>query len=323
MGMPASVRTCVLRGVPCALLLLAAALPAAAQQFSIVRNFDHIRRSSDGRPLQNIYWVSLPLVPVIADGANTAAPSFNKCVGDPDGPAFGDGIINSDDVICAWWTARTNPATAGAFTLSRIFPEVCTPVGRSAFAFQGAIRFSGMTFPIEPGAGLQVLITAPAAATYSPRNRAVLAGDHDDAWPGRAITYAAGCAATAPRTDLIAVPYHAIYSSVDEILCGLEGVDWVDANADGKPDTCWDDRNGNGVRDAGEGATGIFDGRRLILVSRFDNTEAVNTTQTRMVTVALGRLFFIGQRFPLTVGEACVVQLSPGHQPTLFLPPHR
>lgn len=314
------------------LLALAAAMilasPAPAQQ-AWERDLDFVRRTWDNGPLQNIYGVSLPHLPTLPDAANTGTALSNKCVGDPDGPPAGDGIFNADDLICYWWTARSDRATAGTFTLQRPRTDRCAFEFRAATVALGEIRFAGTPYPIEPGMGLQVRITTLPGSPDSPRNRARFEGNHDPAFPGRVIaatpTCAPGqavdcCGRNVRRFDLVSVPYHSVFTSSFELLCGLDGVDWQDADADGLPDACWDDLDGDGQHDAGEPPTGLFDGRVAMSVGYHDNRETINAPVYHYVTFALGRMRFGGVRFDLRPGEAYLVDMSRTHSPTIFLP---
>ncbi len=149
---------------------------AAAQTYTVARSFDLVRRASDNAPLQNVYWVSLMLFPDIPDGADTSSPLPNKCVGDPDGPPAGDGVINSDDLICEWWSARQDPATAGTFSLTRLDGRTCTSVTRVATVALGGVRFTGLPFSVEQGEGFEVRISVRAGSPHSPRNPVTLSG---------------------------------------------------------------------------------------------------------------------------------------------------
>lgn len=305
------------------------AMPAAASNmgFKLERSFDLVRRSTDNRPLQNIYWVSRPLFDGIGDVANSAATETNKCVGDATGPAAGDGLFNVDDTICDMWAARTNIPTAGTFTMTYIKREECTPVSRTGTVALGQIRFTGLLYTLQADIGYQVLTTAPAGVT--PLNRAVIVGSHDPSFAGRAITAAptcpAGqttncCGANAARTDLINLPYHTMYTNSDEILCGLEGVDWTDVG--GRPDKCWDDTDADGRYDAGEPTTGVFDGRVGMTVSKFANDEITNGPIARTATIAVGALRFTGTRYDLVPGDAYLLNITKTHTATTWISPH-
>lgn len=307
-----------------------AALPCSAQQYRYTRNLDLVRRTADNRALQNVYWVTLPLVPIVADAADTGSPLSNKCVGDVDGPPAGDGVINADDLICAWWTARSDRNAAGAFTLYRVVTNRCTQDFRSASVIMGTPRFLGTPFDLEEGIGYQVLVTVPTGSTASPRNSAVITGDYDRAYPGRTLTPTPDCgpgqvtnccAPAATRLDLVSTPPDTLYRTAYEILCGLAGVDWMDGNGDGRPDTCWSDANANGRWDTGELTTGIFDGRVAASVSYFDNSEAINAPSSCTATIQLGGLRFTGTNYPLRPGDAYLITLSKTHTTTVYLPP--
>ncbi len=315
------------RLVALAFLACCVAWPAAALR----RDLDLVRRASDGQPLQNIYWVSLPLIHDVPDGANTAAPELNKCVSDTTGPSVADGILNSDDLICDWWLARADPATAGSFMVTWRDPSRCLSLFRIGTVVLGRILFVGTPFVLEPGVGYEVQVTVRPGATYSPRNEATLNGTDDPAFAGIAIAYTptctAGqaancCPATAPRTYLLGVSQSVMYRTSYEMLCGLEGVDWVDGNRDGRPDTCFDDANSNGVFDAGDAMTGLYDGATAMTVLRFFNTEPINGPVAHTATLSLGSFRFHGTPFNLVPGEALLVHLSRGYRGTTFLPPH-
>lgn len=310
----------------------AGSIPAEASNmgFKLERSLDLVRRSAaPNAPLQNVYWVSQPLFNGLGDVADTLFSGTNKCV-ETGGATAGDGIVNIDDMICDMWTARSTPAQAGTFTASYINRDTCTPVSRIATVQLGAIRFTGTAFPLQAEIGYQVLVTVPSGATYSPQNRAVIVGSHDPSFAGRQIVAAPTCptgtpnccGAAAPRLDLINLPYHTMFQNSDEILCGLEGVDWTDGNADGRPDRCWNDTNGDGRFDTGETTTGVFDGRVAMTVSYFDNTEAVNAPVSRTATIQLNQLRFTGTKYNLVPGDAYLLTLSKTHTPTTWLSPH-
>lgn len=313
---------------------LAGSVPAEASNmgFKLERSLDLIRRTSDNRPLQNVYWISFPLFNGLADLADSQFSGGNKCI-ETGGATTPDGVINSDDAICDMWTARSNPATAGTFTFSYINRDTCTPTARNGTISLGQVRFTGVAFPLVPEIGYQALITVAAGATFSPQNRAVIVGSHDPSFAGRQIiaspTCPTGapncCGASAPRTDLINLPYHTMYQKADEILCGLEGVDWVDANGNGTPDLCWKENSSpaNTTFDAGvDTTTGVFDGRVAMSVAYFDNTEGTNAPVARNVTIALGQLRFTGTPYNLVPGDAYLLTLSKTHTPTTWLSPH-
>lgn len=314
----------------CFLLLPASSV--LAQEVDYTRIFETSLRA-DGRPVQGTYWVSVPFLPDIPDVANTAAPEVNKCVGDRSGPASPDGIINVDDLICHWWTDRlatTSSSNSSTFSVHVAVPEECYFVFRAAYIFLGTPRFSGSIISLDPTTGLQVLVTVGVGINSLARNEARVVGDNDDAWAGQVLAYAPTCvgdqrvdccSSTARRLDFIALPHDALVTTADEILCGLEGVDWSDMNGDGRPDTCWEDSDGDRAWDPGEAPTGIFDGRTTISVYDLHQVPGQYAQQVgRHVMHRLGRLFFLGVNFPVEPGDAYLVELQRGHQPTLWRP---
>jgi hypothetical protein len=313
-------------------LLVGAVVPAEAQQFSVRRSLDH-RRSGNGQPLQNKYWISLPLQPDLPDDCNFGATSLaSRCVGDPGGPVSGDGVIDSCDLLCAWWTARSNHATAGVMVVSRWQPETCEWQHVSgSWGFRDRMSVAGERFPVDPTVGYQAVVAVPVGARYDPINPIVLSGDPDPSWTGTRIFSSTTCGPMGRRGHLVVFPFDALYARAQEILCGLEGVDWVDERdvsgnpgPDGNPDTCWDDRDGDLRYDAGEPLTGVHDGMRGIGVSYWDNTTNMNGPVTRTVAPGFpaGRLSWNGPNLALVPGEAYYVSCSPG-QSSLYRPPTR
>lgn len=299
---------------------LAGSAPAEASNmgFKLERSFDLVRNTASGRPLQNIYWVSHPYFNGLGDVADGAATSLSKCVGDADGPASGDGTIDSYDAICDMWTARSNRTQAGAFSFSYFKSLECVPVSHNAsVGLGGRLSFAGTPFTLTPDIGYQVIIGVPPGATYSPQNRAVIVGSHDPAFTGHAIVAAPNCVPpnttnccgpTAGRLDMINLPYHTMYTRAYELLCGLEGVDWVDADANGRPDTC---------------TGGIYDGAHGIAVNYFNNTEAINAPVSASVAPGIGgRPNFAGTNYNLVPGDAYLVNIPALQTPTNFISPH-
>jgi hypothetical protein len=289
--------------------------PAEASNmgFKLERSLDLIR-DVNNRPHGNLYYVSFPLFNGLGDVANSAPTPNNKCVGDPTGPPAGDNVINADDAICDLWTSRQ-----GDMAFTYIDRDTCSKRSRTA-TNQGAIigiRFSGAyTDVLTRDVGYAVNIGSAGSTTLSPQNRAVIVGSHDPSYAGRQILFAPGCGPTANREDLLNLPYHTMYQFADEILCGLENVDWVDANGDGKPDTC--DPARGAIFD---GQTGQFHG---LSVTTFDNDA--NTFVSRVVTrnalLPPPGLVFTNTNFDLRPGDAYLLNLSRQHVPTTFLSPH-
>lgn len=255
---------------------------------------------------QNIYLLSFSLFNGLGDVGATTVPSGNHCVGDPGSAAAPDGVVDSFDALCDLWTDRT---INGSFAFNRFDRDTCQ--FQTTFGSKGpfGVTFGGVAFNLERDAGMW--ITVSSTAPTLPTNRAVVVGSHDPSYTGRTIRVPSpDCT---PRNDLMNLPYHTMYQRANEILCGLEGVDWVDADSNGNPDTC---------------TRGIFDGTHAISVGTFDNiadssvTTVDNQFSFRIVTIVFGRLSFSGPNFDLTPGDAYIASISPTHVPTTFLSPH-
>jgi hypothetical protein len=304
------------------------ARPAEASNagFKLERSFDLLREPGTGRPYLNLYSVSYPLYNGLGDVADPNHPGGNKCVGDIGGPTRGDGFIDATDAICDHWTSRE-----GSFVLEKFDRDTCSYRARTATLSPiGGIQFTGTFTYRTPGGdpgnlltnatgreiGYFVLVSS-SSPTVSPRNPAVLVGSHDPSFTGRAILAAplAACARTTPRFDIQNLPYHSMYARADEILCGLEGVDWVDAVPPlGDPDTC-----PNGTLPAHRGVP--FDGAHVLSVQ---TNEASRGWVSRTVAInpITRTVAFTGTNFALHLGEAYMLLINADHAPTTFLAPH-
>lgn len=271
--------------------------------FKLERSFAVVREdpSSPATSFQNLYLLSFPLLNGLPDVGTSSAPG-DKCAAGP------DGIVDSTDAICDLFTDRTT--LGNSFAISRFNRDACLfESHRSTLGFIGP-AWGGLPFPLERDAGLW--ITVNGTSVPPAQNRAVIVGSHDPSYTGRQIRQPMpDCI---PRLDIINLPYHTMYQKADEILCGLEGVDWVDANSDGNPDTC---------------TRGISDGVRAGAVGTFDNVNddstltGDNAFAFRIVTYPFSGLpRFAGPNFNLIPGEAYIVSISPNHVTTTFLPPH-
>ncbi len=99
------------------------------------------------------------------------------------------------------------------------------------------------------------------------------------------------------------LPYHTMYRTANEILCGLEGVDWVD-DGTGAPDQC---------------TAGLFDPVSGVSVT----TQAFSGSFVgRSAFDAGGIVRFIGTNFDLTPGDAYLFNMNTGYADRLWLPPH-
>jgi len=335
-----------------------AGAPAQASNmgFKLERDVD-FKRNASGVALQNIYWVSVPLFSGVGDVANSLAidpgtnqPYKNKCVGETGGPTTGDGWESIDDYICDWWTARiTSPgALAGTFSLTYFNRNDCIPKTRNAVFRLGVPNFSGDLFPADDGdgdpsnntdvwtdIGLQVNLAA-TGATDTPRNRVIIVGSHDPGFPGHPISATPDCANTggalpccnarAAQVDLIGVPYHTMFRSAVELLCGLEGTDWTDDGMDqgGKPAGTAGDARPDSIDECD---TAAWDQTNALAVSMWFNDITTNGPKTCSVSKVLGRISWSAcpnsQNFSLVPGEAYQYNILRTHVgTTTFLSPH-
>jgi hypothetical protein len=320
--------------------LAGAAAQASNMGFKLERDFDVRRNTGTNRVLGNIYFVSFPYFNGLGDLADNSAirSPASYCIGDPSGPTAGDGRITSDDAMCDWWTARTLGAAGGTFSLSFYDTNTCSIVSRQARFVLSSPQFSGTLFPatgdLRTDIGYQVnvgLASNHPVGSPDPRNRAVIVGSHDPSFTGHAITYTPTCGAGGPpccnssraaRLDLFAVPYHTMFSRSVEILCGLQGVDWPDANNDFVPDD---------LADASACDNGIFDTRHTIAVSAYRNDDPatggtagyVQQTARWLTVPAPGRVQLApATPFDLIPGDAYQAAIDALHTPTNFLSPH-
>ena len=285
--------------------LTAGTAQASNMGFKLERSFTPVPN------FRNIYLVSYPLFNGLGDVANTGATERNKCVGDADGPATPDGTIDSYDAICDMYTDRSMSGSH-SFAVNRINRDTCQfQTSIASHTFTG-VAFGGAAFPLNTGdqrdQGFYVTVSATAPA--APINRAVIVGSHDPSYTGRQIRMPSpDCA---PRLDYLQVPYHTMYQAANELLCGLETVDWVDADSNGNPDTC---------------TRGIFDGTHAMAVQTFDNIPDSSGTDNQFVARIVTRSFtgalnFSGPNFPLTPGDSYIASIGLGHVTTTFLSPH-
>lgn len=319
-----------------------AAVPAQASNmgFKLERDVDY-KRNAALNPLQNIYWIAVPYFNGVGDLANTLAPESNKCVGETGGPLAADGWINVDDLECDWWQSRLTappPGTAaGTFSITWFNRADCIPKTRNATFRFGAPSFSGDIFPADDGdgdpsnntdlltdVGYQINLANPPGTAQL--NRVIVVGSHDPAFAGHSVASSAGCAASAPQRDLIAVPYHTMYRKAVEILCGLEGVDWIDdgmSEAGAAAGTAGDARPDH----VDECDTSIWDLTNAIAASMFFNDEVTNGPKTCTVSLRFGAISWTGcpdaQNYDLVPGEGYLLNIPTIHNgTTTFLSPH-
>ena len=287
----------------------------AACEESVTRTFT-VQRSVPADPSTrwlNIYLVSWPEIPNIPDIGNNGASGGPKgCVGEPGGPTAGDGIIDSVDAVCVIWT--TDPLrTNGALVLSRFDTGTCqfhgTQVSRATI---GGVAWGSLFFPIVPHEGYYLTISSreSVAPVFTP----TLRGWRDAGWRGDSVIAQLSCE---PSLRILQVPYDTLATTVDEILCGEEGIDWQDVNADGKPDTC---------------PNGLFDGTTPISIGSVDNDPTLAPTGNqlsdnafiyRSVLLTGLELSFLGPRIAVVPGDAFLLVLRDSQQPTSWIDPRR
>jgi hypothetical protein len=309
-------------------IYMAGSASASNMGFKLERDFDHLLNSATQRPLLNVYYVSLPNFNGMGDVADSSvAAGANPCVGDPGGPAAGDGEINSHDAVCDWWVARSNRLTAGSFQLITIDPSICT-----SFPVTGRFGVSGPTIqgtPFPPAGtdlwtdrGYQVNVGPSAPGNAPPRNRAVIVGSHDPSFAGQLLHFSTNCGTAAGRADFITVPYHTMYQEPVEILCGLRGLHWQDVDNNWRPD----DTSPAGC------AGGIFDGTITAQVIAAKNDDPSLGGVSGFVPQSARLSGFPPNQtvsivppdppFHLIPGESYRVPLLLGQTDKIFLSPH-
>lgn len=279
---------------------------ASNMGFKLERSFDLIRNATTGRPQQNIYWLSQPLFNGLGDVGVSDANGLNGCcVGFGTCAATGDGRIESIDAVCEYWTAKSDLPTAGAFQWTYYDRETCLKRSYTGAVAGGRMVFSGPSLALDREVGYQIVIGTNTAGTASPVNRAIVVGSHDPGFAGRTIRPGATCTQQIQQ-DLLNLPYHTMYRTSDEILCGLEGTDWT-PDVNGNPATC---------------PNGLFDGARSLQVEWFENNSGASLPRGRTVSFVGTRLLFNGAEFDLVPGEAYRLSLNAAQTPKTWLSPH-
>ena len=240
---------------------------------------------------RNLYFVSFPLFNGLGD------------VSDGAGCGAGDGVINANDALCDLATDRDMSAGGALMTMQKWDDQACSFVGRTILKVGANFSFvGGFTEDLTTAANREigyVINVNKNPADPDLENRAVIVGSHDPSWAGKMVSRT--CAFT-----MLNLPYHAMYRTANEVLCGLEVVDWVDADMNGTPDTC----------DAG-----LFDpvSNVSVTVQTFDNATGF---QGRTCFSVAGNLTCIGPNFDLTPGDAYVFSMNTGYMDRLWLPAH-
>ena len=262
--------------------LSAGTAEASNMGFKLERSFSFVTGA------QNLYLVSFPLFNGLGDVSNGM------------GCDTGDGVIDANDALCDLATDKDMSAGGALMTIQRLNEASCLFEGRTIlkvganFSFIGAF-LSELTSPENREVGFFINVNKNPADP-DPENRAVIVGSHDPSWAGKMVTRS--CAFT-----VLNLPYHTMYRSANEILCGLEGVDWTD-DGTGAPDMC-------------EG--GLYDPVSGLSVT---TQTFVGTFQGRSAFNAGGTVRFIGTNFDLTPGDAYIFNMPEGYQDRLWLAPH-
>jgi hypothetical protein len=112
----------------------------------------------------------------------------------------------------------------------------------------------------------------------------------------------------APVNEDLALPVAIKWRHSDELLCGIEGVDWVDADVDGEPDQC---------------TQGLFSraARGVWVIRGIHGSFAFTTARTAQLA-GLRSILFAGRRFPLEPGAATAVEWVQEGAPARLLRTH-
>lgn len=245
------------------------------------------------------YSVSWPEKPHWPDAAVTRPGA--QCVGEPGGPIVGDGLFHADDILCAYFSAGARAARAGQMEIQTYDHEVVRGYlirQASWSSFTSRIALSGNNFLLDPSKSYRIWVRGPAGASGT------LEGACDPTWAGDPLVD------LSPTLGLrhARMPFRTEHDTADEVLCGTEGVDWRDDDADGRPDTC---------------PGGIFDGATTIGVGKVvEGTSMASRQHVRRTVVlvpGLG-LDFLGDDFAIAPGQGIVIQVSSGHETTTWFP---
>lgn len=254
---------------------------------------------------QNFFYLSYPLwngLPDVADEGH--APFRSPCASLAVDGAFEftpDGVITLADVLCDTWTLIPTLTGSELASVQYIEPSDCSWVATilSIAPAWGVVLGGAMGVELETirDSGLLLQITQSRPGV----NRPVLVGSHDPSYAG----YEFADPATCPRT-ILSPHYHSLYQSSTEIFCGLEGVDWLDRDADGNPDTC-------------DG--GIWDGSTLFSLQHYRN-EPGDIGFRATVINAFGPSVFVVNPIALRPGHGYLLQVEPTSAPRTFIQPH-
>ena len=254
--------------------------------------------------LRNVYFVTAPFAEGIEDVANTT--NVDPCDTVDTGP---DGVVNADDLLCTLWGGGDLAEQRGAMSVVHYDGGACSYRARTGLKLPTGERlFIGGGFQYQPEFGYTVQVGRVTEDAPPPVNRVVLSGHCDPAFPGRLLV-PIGCQNGA---EVLHYPYNALYRTVDEILCGLEGVDWMPDPVTGNPDTC-----PNGLFMLGEDGAAVS----VVLYNNDPDAPSPNQYIGRSVVQVPGSLVFVGSNYELKAGEAYLAYLSVKHSPTFWDPP--
>lgn len=283
-------------------LVLALVLGAsvARADYSYVRNSDFVVG------FRNYYFLGFPDTIGLADVANSSAPWNDKCDLRAGG---GDGVINVDDAICTLWGSGAPVVRLGSFSIQRIDENTCRWEARTAeVAGPLGIVFQGPAFALDPRAGyvVQVACNEPAVPSWFP-NTGMLTGPCAPGFPSRVVS--SRC-----RNAILPIPDDTHYRKAAEVLCGREGVDWVDADSNGKPDAC-----PNGIFDPVLGGrTSVITCDNRVGRNEFPNTD--NASIVYQVELTGGNLVFSGSNFTLPHDETWPAEMGSGSAVWVTIP---
>jgi hypothetical protein len=263
---------------------------ASNMGFKLERSFSFITGA------QNLYFVSFPLFNGLGDVSDNTS-----CTGS-------DGIVNASDALCDLATSKDTSAGGGLMTMQKLDEGSCLLQGRTLLKVGANFQFvGGFTEELTTAGNREIgyiINVNKNAADPDLENRAVIVGSHDPSWAGKMVSR------TCPYS-ILNLPYHTMYRTANEVLCGLQGVDWNpsdpgDPGSD--PDAC----------DAGlfDPVSGVS-----VTVQTFVN-EVGGGFRGRTAFSVAGTPRFVGNNFDLTPGDAYLFNMNTGYQDRLWLPPH-
>ncbi|MEM7245047.1 MAG: hypothetical protein AAF533_06865 [Acidobacteriota bacterium] len=215
-----------------------------------------------------------------------------------------DGRIDTADLLCTLWTDFPRLASeaiggAGIFIVQSIDEDSCLWEPHGIHSNDHFEIWLGeptrLTEPVE--VGFFVSNTQFEASD----NLVTLFGEHD---PSHVRTFrdASDCNRT-----LLALPYNTRWTTSWEVFCGEEGVDWLDEDGDGRPDTCT-----GGLYPGDEPDAGLYS------LQRWDSDEG--RWIPSVVSQWFGFLLFPTESFDLVRGEAYLLSWSTGRPNDVVIP---